>query len=198
MEGNSIEKGEGRSAAADRPLGFLIELRKLPVSAAVAAAMAAAARASAATVEATASRSASDRATANATTSRSACNCATADAAANWAASNCTTADATNRSATYDTGATIVAAAAVVTATAVPATAVAVVPGAGADEYAAGKPIGTVEAVGGAGIRVIIIVAIGAHRRSSNNRGTDSDTDRNLGVCGRNSKEEKSKYRKQF
>src|SRR5208282_1446316 len=156
VEGNSIEKGEGRSAAADRPLGFLIELRKLPVSAAVAAAMAAAARASAATVEATASRSASDRATANATTSRSACNCATADAAANWAASNCTTADATNRSATYDTGATIVA------ATAVPATAVAVVPGAGADEYAAGKPIGTVEAVGGAGIRVIIIVAIGA------------------------------------
>src|SRR5208282_6056875 len=154
VEGNSIEKGEGRSAAADRPLGFLIELRKLPVSAAVAAAMAAAARASAATV--------------NATTSRSACNCATADAAANWAASNCTTADATNRSATYDTGATIVAAAAVVTATAVPATAVAVVPGAGADEYAAGKPIGTVEAVGGAGIRVIIIVAIGAHRRSSN------------------------------
>jgi hypothetical protein len=44
----------------------------------------------------------------------------------------------------------------------------AVKPGAGANKYAAGKPIGAIVAVGSAVIRGIVEVPIGAHRRDAN------------------------------
>src|ERR1700735_4332011 len=51
----------------------------------------------------------------------------------------------------------------------------AVEPGAGADEYATSEPVGSVVAVGGAVIRRVVEVSIGAYRGCA-----DVDTDRNL------------------
>jgi len=58
------------------------------------------------------------------------------------------------------------------------------IPGPGADEDAANKPVRTVVAVRRACVRIIRVVAIRANRRSSNSNWRNIDADRNLGVCG--------------
>ena len=52
-------------------------------------------------------------------------------------------------------------------------------PGTGADEYAIGKPIGAVVAVRSAGIRIVVVVAVGAHRRSAEIRPAGTVADAN-------------------
>jgi len=74
----------------------------------------------------------------------------------------------------------------------------AVIPRAGADKDAADKPVRTVEAVRRAGVRVIRVVAIGAHGRSSNDDRWDSNADLNLSMCGRHREQEKSECREKF
>jgi len=73
-----------------------------------------------------------------------------------------------------------------VSATVIAATIVAVasvsvitaIPGAGADEDAADEPVRSIEAVGCAGVRIIIVVAIGADGRGAViGRGDNSDTE---------------------
>src|SRR5712691_10747397 len=52
------------------------------------------------------------------------------------------------------------------------------IPGAGADEDAADEPVRSIEAVGCAGVRIIIVVAIGADGRGAViGRGDNSDTE---------------------
>jgi len=59
----------------------------------------------------------------------------------------------------------------------------AVEPGAGADEDATSEPVGSIVAVGGAVVRGVVEVSIGANRSCA-----DVDPDRNLrGSCGRQS-----------
>jgi hypothetical protein len=50
--------------------------------------------------------------------------------------------------------------------------AMAVVPGTGTDEYSAGEPVGTIEAVRGAGVGSVVKVPVGAY-----GRGSDADGD---------------------
>jgi hypothetical protein len=58
--------------------------------------------------------------------------------------------------------AAIIPTATVAVSAAIVAVSVAVEPGAGADEDAAGEPIRPVESVGGAGVRIIVVITIGA------------------------------------
>jgi hypothetical protein len=60
--------------------------------------------------------------------------------------------------------------------------AVAVEPWAGSDKEAVRKVLRTIVAVGGAGVRRVTIVAIGANRRDTNISGADSDAHGNLRV----------------
>jgi hypothetical protein len=80
--------------------------------------------------------------------------------------------------------AAIISTATVAISAAIVATSVAVEPGAGADEDAADEIIRSIEAVGGAGVRIIAVVAIGADwRRAVIGRGANSDAeDDALGV----------------
>jgi hypothetical protein len=55
---------------------------------------------------------------------------------------------------------------------------VSVIPRACTDKYAVYKPVRTVVAVRRAGIRIVVIVSIGAHRRTCRIRGTDPNTHR--------------------
>src|SRR5713226_6970792 len=59
----------------------------------------------------------------------------------------------------------IPAAAVAISAAVVAVSVIAVIPGAGSDEDAAGEPIRSVESVGRAGVRVIVVVAISANWR---------------------------------
>jgi hypothetical protein len=93
--------------------------------------------------------------------------------------------------------ATVIASTASVTtvsAAVVAAPVISVIPGAGADEDAACEPIRPVEAVGGAGVRIIIVVAVSADRRGAViGRGANSDAEGDaLGLRVRSAEETNS------
>ncbi len=71
---------------------------------------------------------------------------------------------------------------------------IAVIPGPGADEDAAGEPIRSIEAVGCAGVRIIVVVAISADGRGAViGRAANSDAEGDaLGLRVRSGKETNS------
>ena len=87
--------------------------------------------------------------------------------------------------------AAIIRTATVAVSTAVITMSVAVEPGAGADEDAAGEPIRPVEAIGGTGVGIIIVVAVSADWRGPViGRGSNSNAESDaLGLRVRNAEE---------
>src|SRR5208282_5940283 len=133
---------------------------------------------------------------------RSASDCATAEAIADRPAGNCTTAtsvcSAVGAAASNCTASGIAISATVIAAAAVPAMAPAVVPRAGADKYAADKPVRAVIAVRRAGVRGIRVVAVDTGGSRAQIGRATADADHHLRVCGRNQNQEKSECREKF
>jgi hypothetical protein len=134
----------------------------LPMSAAAVSTTAAVGAAATSTVEATASTIAMETTTAMDRAAAVAAACITASACASVATATGVPASA------YVSASTYVPATAVVTMTPTAPTASApAIPWASANEYAASKPAGSVEAIRRAGIGIVIVIAVIAHWRSA-------------------------------
>jgi len=104
--------------------------------------------------------------TATAMKATAAVDCTAMESAANGATPD-NRRSASNKAAPNEAGASIESRPAIEAATPV-AVAPSMEPRAGADEHAAHEPIRSVVAIGGAGIRIIPVIAVGANRRGAN------------------------------